>query len=203
MTYPPLFRRVAALIMIMALLTVEARAHCDTMDGPVVRAARQALTTGDPWHALVWVPPDREAEILSAFDRVLSVRTLGENAKLLAERYFFETLVRVHREGEGAPYTGLKDGEERPEPGIAAAERSLEEKAVESLSGELSGALRQSLERAYREVQDARDYNPAEVDAGRRSVEAYINYIHLVQRLYDAVHPEGSGHGHPVQPHVD
>jgi hypothetical protein len=40
--------------------------------------------------------------------RKLCVRTLDLEAKALADRYFFETLVRLYRAGEGAAYKGLK-----------------------------------------------------------------------------------------------
>jgi Family of unknown function (DUF6448) len=54
------------------------------------------------------------------FQRILLLRRLGHEAKELAARFFFETLVRIHRAGEGAPYTGLTEGE--PEPIIAVTD---------------------------------------------------------------------------------
>ena len=83
-------------------------AHCDTMDGPVVAAAKAALEKGDVTPVLKWVAKDREGEIRTAFQKTLAVRSKGPEAKELAHMYFFETLVRIHRAGEGAPYTGLQ-----------------------------------------------------------------------------------------------
>src|SRR5512135_1543516 len=97
-----------------------AAAHCDTLDGPVVSAARKALDTGDINLVLAWTQKNDEKEIRSAFDKARAVRKAGGQAKDLADTYFFETLVRVHRAGEGAPYTGLKPTGET-EPAIAAA----------------------------------------------------------------------------------
>lgn len=34
-----------------------AMAHCDSLDGPVIKAARTAFTTGDVNLVLVWVQP--------------------------------------------------------------------------------------------------------------------------------------------------
>ena len=84
--------------------------HCDTTKGPVVTAARAALAAGDPSLVLHWVRPDDESAVRSAFQQTMEVRALGPAAKELADRYFFETLVRIHRADEGAPYTGLKGG---------------------------------------------------------------------------------------------
>src|SRR5512139_197092 len=108
-----------------------AQAHCDTLDGPVVSAARKALDTGNANLVLVWVQKNDEAEIIKAFQQAQNVRRAGGEAKALADTYFFETLVRVHRAGEGAAYTGLKA--EEIEPPVAAADKALETGKVEEL----------------------------------------------------------------------
>jgi hypothetical protein len=72
-------------------------------DGPVVKAAQRDLQTGDVNQVLVWVRPQDEDEIKKAFDETLAVRKLSPQAQALADRYFFEALVRIHRAGENAP----------------------------------------------------------------------------------------------------
>ena len=81
--------------------------HCDSLDGPVVTAAREALTAGDVGLVLPYVPAGSEDEIRDAFDRVLPVQQAGGEAAAVARQWFFETVVRLHRAGENAPYTGL------------------------------------------------------------------------------------------------
>ena len=107
-------------------LSSVARAHCDTMNGPVVTEAKAALEKGDVTPVLKWVSKDNEEEIRTAFKKTLTVRSKSIEAKELADMYFFETLVRVHRAGEGAPFTGLKPAGSEVEPGIAAADQALE-----------------------------------------------------------------------------
>ena len=102
-----------------------AYAHCDTLDGPVIKAARQALETGNVDLVLVWIQPKDEAEIRSAFAKTLEVRKQGDAAKELADMYFFETLVRIHRAGEGFPYTGLKPAGQDPGDGGSGPRPSL------------------------------------------------------------------------------
>ena len=112
---------VAAALSLTALAAPSpAAAHCDSMDGPVVRAAREALAAGEVTGVLIWVRPEDEPQIRQAFDRTMKVRSQGGEARELADLWFFETLVRIHREGEGAPYTGLKPAGYEPPPGIAA-----------------------------------------------------------------------------------
>ena len=75
-------------------------AHCDALDGPVVQAAKQALELGDVTPALKWVSGDQEQEIRTVFAQTLEVRGVTDEARDLADRFFFETLVRIHRAGE-------------------------------------------------------------------------------------------------------
>jgi hypothetical protein len=78
------------------------------LDHPVVKAAQRALDTRNLSQVLIWVQADDEPEIRAAFEHTLVVRALSPQGKELTGRYFFETVVRVHRAGEGASYTGLK-----------------------------------------------------------------------------------------------
>src|SRR5690348_6239695 len=111
----------------------QAAAHCDTMDGPVVRAAKLALETGDVTPVLKWVRKGDEQRIRVAFERTLKVRALGPEAREMADTYFFEMLVRVHRAGEGEPYTGLKPAGTEVEPGIALADKALQNGSADEL----------------------------------------------------------------------
>jgi hypothetical protein len=160
-------------------------AHCDTLDGPVVAAARKALDANDVNLVLIWVQKKDEAEIRNHFQKTVSVRKAGGQAKELADLYFFETLVRIHRAGEGAGYTGLKPAG-KIEPPIAAADRSLETGKLQDLARLISQRTEQGLHRHFEDVMKKRKYSPNDVAAGRAYASAYVEYTHYVERLYDA-----------------
>src|SRR5512138_3596954 len=107
------------------LCTSNVLAHCDTMAGPVVKAAQEALRTRDLNLVLIWVQKKDEAEVKEKFRQVLAVRKLNPQARALADNYFFETIVRLHRAGEGEPYTGLKPLGTDLGPVIPVADKSL------------------------------------------------------------------------------
>jgi hypothetical protein len=179
-------RSVVAVSAALALgWTAAAQAHCDTLDGPVVSAARTALDTGNPNLVLVWVQKSDEAEIRAAFEKTRAVRKAGGEAKALADQYFFETLVRVHRAGEGAPYTGLKPAG-KPEPAVAAADRAVETGKLEPLAKLVSERMHVGLDRQFRDVMARKTYNPNDVASGRAYVHSYVEYVHYAERLYDA-----------------
>ena len=87
---------------------------------------RSAPAEGNVNLVLIWVPKDNEAEIKRAFEKTVAVRKLNPEARELIDMYFFETLVRIHRAAEGAPYTGLKPAGRDLGPAIPAADKALE-----------------------------------------------------------------------------
>lgn len=162
-----------------------AQAHCDTLDGPVVSEARKALDTGNPNVVLGWVQKKDETEIRNAFQKAIAVRKLNPAAKDLADNYFFETLVRIHRAGEGAPYTGLKPAGEI-EPAIAAADKSIETGKLEPVARLVKERVEHGLHRQFESVAAKKKYGPNDTAAARAYVGAYVTYVHYVEGLYNA-----------------
>jgi hypothetical protein len=191
----------AAAVVCLALVPRAALAHCDTLDGPVVKDARAALDSKDVAPVLKWVRPDKESEIREAFRRTLAVRPLGAEARALADRFFFETRVRVHREGEGAPYTGLKPVGTAVDPGIAASDTALETGSVDPLVKLLSSEVDRGLRQRFAAASAARTHAAESVEKGRQYVQAYVSFMHYAERLLadastTAPHGESATHAH-------
>jgi hypothetical protein len=164
------------------------------MDGPVVQTARMALDKSDITPVLKWVKQEQEEELRAAFSKTLAVRTQGPAAKELADMYFFETLVRLHRAGEGAPYEGLKPAGQQ-EPIITEADKALEDASVDELVKEVADATAMGVRECFNEVMEAKKHADESVEAGRKFVEAYVEYVHYVERLHlDALGAAGQ-HG--------
>lgn len=160
-------------------------AHCDTLDGPVVVAARKALETGNVNLVLIWVKKDDEPAIRRAFDKARSVRKAGADAKDLADAYFFETLVRIHRAGEGADYTGLKPPG-RVEPAVAAADKAIDSGQLQPLAKLVTASTEQGLHKHFAAVMSKKKYDPNDVAAGRAYSSAYVEFVHYAERLHGA-----------------
>jgi len=179
---------VGAIFIIFSIIFLSSNtiyAHCDTLDGPVVTAAREALDTNDVKLVLIWVQKKDEAEIIKAFEKTLEVRKLNSNAKELADMYFFETLVRIHRAGEGASYTGLKPAGLDLGPAIPAADKALETGKSEQLMKLLNDAVTGGIKEAFTKAVSLKNYKGNDVEAGRKYIEAYVIFLHYVEELYD------------------
>jgi len=203
----PMFR-VTILSLAAAGLLIPARAaraHCDGLDGPVVRAAQKALTETNVNLVLIWVHQDAAPEIERAFARTLAVRRLGGEARQLADLYFFETLVRVHRAGEGAAYTGLKPAGRDLGPAISAGDKALETGDVTPVRALLAKQLEHGLEKRFAEVMARKKFAVNDAAAGREFVRAYVEYIHYVEGLHRAAaggaEPHGEAHDTAASPH--
>jgi hypothetical protein len=189
-------------ITVLALVAVPtaASAHCDTLDGPVVNAARAALESGKLEPVLAWVQPADEGEIRAAFASARAVRKTGKEARELADRWFFETIVRVHRAGEGAPFTGLKPAG-TPDAAVATTDRAIATGDAEPLEALLVEAVRHGLHRHVARLDDERP--PAgDVEAGRRWVAAYVPFVHWAEGVYSAANSAGADHGAPPTEHA-
>jgi hypothetical protein len=185
---------------VMLLVPAAAAAHCDTLDGPVVKAAQRALDANDLSPALIWIAPAAEPELRAAFASTREVRALGPAAKALADRYFFETLVRLHRAGESEPYTGLKPAGTAT-PAVRAADLALERGSIAALARLLADALHQGLEARFEAARHAKDAAaPGDAASGRAFVKAYVEFMHDAERLHEAAAGPAGGHPEATPP---
>lgn len=180
-------------VLLSTVLSENAFAHCDTLDGPVVQTARIALEKGDVTSLLKWVQADDEKEIRTAFQKTLIVRAKGAEAKELADMYFLETLVRIHRAGEGAPYTGLKSGE-AVDPAVALADRALETGSVDKLVNVLTEAMANGIRERFQHTQETQKHADDSVAAGREFVKAYVIFTHYAEGLHATIKANADHH---------
>jgi hypothetical protein len=183
--------KLIALTLLAGALAPRALSHCDTLDGPVVADAKAALERGDVLPVLKWVRKDDEAAVRAAFARTLKVRAIGAEARDLADTSFFETVVRIHRQSEGEPFTGLKPAG-TIDPAFAAADLALEAGSVDELAEEVGKHVVAGVRSRFEHARAARLHAGESVEAGRAYVAAYVDYIHYVE----AVHAAGKRGAH-------
>ena len=178
--------------------------RCDSMDGPVVKAAIRALDSGDVTAILPFVPEEGEAEVTDAFDKVTKLRAQGPEAREVADRHFFETVVRIHRAGEGAPFTGLKPAGLGHGPVVPVAEKAIEEGSAEDLvkllTDTVAEQLRERFERVMRHKREAAEGGG--VKQMREYVETMLGLEVYSHKLFECAHAEPHGKGAHAHGHV-
>lgn len=193
----PFLTRTTAILSTLVLVTLvssPAAAHCDSLSGPVVNDAKVALARGKIDPVLKWIGEGDEAAIRDVFRMTLAVRGESEAAKNVADQYFFETLVRIHRATEGEGFTGLKPAGS-VDPAIAAADRALENGDVEQLADETAAAVREGIRQRFTDAYDKRKVAEQSVEQGRQYVQAYVEFTHFVEGIAHLV-AAGPSHQH-------
>jgi hypothetical protein len=164
--------------LLAAPLAGPALAHCDSMDGPVVQDAQEALAQKDVTPVLKWVRAEDEGTIREAFRMVAEVRAESEAAQIVADRYFFDTLVRIHRASEGEGFTGIKPAGS-VDPAIDAADRALAAGEIDPMADEIATAVRDAIVERFTAAYETRQTAEHSGAEGREYVAAYVQYTHF------------------------
>lgn len=162
-------------------------AHCDSLDGPVVTAAKAALESGNAGPVLAWVQKDDEAAVKAAFLKAREARKAGGAAAEVADLWFFETLVRVHRAGEGAPYTGLRPAGSAEEI-VKELDASIEKGDIRELSQKMGGHVERAIGEKFSALLPLKKEADKSVEKGRAYVGVYVEFMHYVEGIVKAVH---------------
>jgi hypothetical protein len=160
----------------------------------VVAAARKALESGDPNLVLIWVQPKDDADVRRALSEAVAVRKINAEARDLADRYFFETLVRIHRAGDGAPYTGLKPTGRDLGPAIPLADKAVVSGTEAELVAFASKEVEQGIRKKFADLRRKREFRPDDLAAGREYVASYVAFVHHVEGVHRAAGAEAAGH---------
>lgn len=193
-----LFRGLASAILVL-IVTVftgfQSFAHCDSYDGPVIKDALKALKQNKVELVLKWVEPKYEKEITAKFNQTLKLTGTNKEINKILETHFLETLVRLHREGEGEPYTGLKPAGSVT-PIIQMADQSLETNSVNVLSSELTAHIQKVVKEKYEKAMLLSKTKDESVQKGREYVAAYVDYTHTLEGIHAILEHGPAAHGH-------
>lgn len=177
-----------ALILIVSSLKVDA--HCDGLDGPVIKAADKALGSGNINYVLIWVNEKSEGELKKEFNNALKARTLNEKAKHDADYSFYEVLVKLHRETEGEEFTGVKPAGRYTGTVIPLADEAIEKNSMEPMKKILKEQQIMKLKKYFDAVIRHKNYKTDDIAAGRKYVASYVQFFHHLEHLTDN-HNEG------------
>lgn len=188
-----LIKRIATLLT--ALKPAIVQAHCDTAEGPAVKDGLKALETSNINFALKWIPAAGEAELRDVFEKAKKVRSLGAEAAELADRLFLETMVRIHRMGEGVGFVGIQPVGAQIDPVVTAADEAIALGADANLLTMVPQERRTELDKRFRAALEVKDFDVDDVAAGRQYLAAYVSFFKYAEGE-DHEHHEHEGHGH-------
>lgn len=186
--------------VILLTVALPASAHCDAEDGPVITEARLALDKGEVAPILKWISPDDEPTIRALFAQVVEVRAGGDAARTIADQLFFETLVRLHRASEGAPFDGIKPAGHQ-EPFIKRVDDALAAGEGDAVADAISGHVRQEIASRFEAATRAAGTKDVSTEAGRAYVASYVELVHFIKGIHEAIE-RGGKHDHAAASHA-
>lgn len=175
------------LVFAFMLASISGFAHCDSYDGPVIKDALKALDQNNVQLVLKWIEPQQEEEIISLFNKTYRLKKDDPQVYPIVEKYFLETLVRLHRETEGAPYTGLKPAGSTT-PLVTMADNSIANEDVGNVIKTVTNHLEKVLRERYAIVAKLSKTKDESVEQGRAYVHAYVQYTHTLEALEHILH---------------
>lgn len=184
---------VLAAFFILSIFQVSA--HCDSYDGPVIQDALKALEQNKVELVLKWVEPKYEKEITEKFEQTLRLKSKNAELNKILETSFLETLVRLHREGEGASYTGIKPAGSMT-PLVEMADNSLVVKNIDHVVKSVNDHLAHVLKTKYEKVMNLSKTKDESIEKGREYVMAYVDYTHTLEALEHILSEDALHHAH-------
>ncbi|PKP51263.1 MAG: hypothetical protein CVT92_13210 [Bacteroidetes bacterium HGW-Bacteroidetes-1] len=178
--------------LFMIFGSLPASAHCDSYDGPTIKDAIKAIETNNVNLVLKWITPEQEKEIIPLFYKTYALKSGDKEVYTIVEKHFFETLVRLHRETEGAPYTGLKPAGTTKKI-VQLSDQAIASKDIEDLLGKLNNHIGKVIKEKYEKVAALEKVKNDSPEKGREFVEAYVDYTHTIEAIHDIVE-QGGGH---------
>ncbi|MGD9992759.1 MAG: DUF6448 family protein [Salinivirgaceae bacterium] len=183
---------IALLSLFMIFGSLSVSAHCDSYDGPTIKDAVKALETNNVNLVLKWISPEQEKEIIPLFNKTYALRTGDKEIYTIVEKHFFETLVRLHRETEGAPFTGLKPAG-TTKMIIQLSDKALESNTIDDFLVKLNSHLGKVIKDKYEKVAALEKVKNDSPEKGREYVKAYVDYTHTIEAIH-AIAEQSGGH---------
>jgi len=168
-------------------------AHCDTVNGPVVSDAKQALEKANADIVLKWVRQQDEEKIRKAFNETLEKRKQHPKDKGNIDMSFYEEVVKLHRAGEGVEYSGIKTGEIKINPITEIADTALAKSDAGELIKMFPESARADIQSDFDEVMKKKKHMNENIAAGREYVASYVKFMHHIESLYGAENTETHG----------
>ena len=174
------------LFSFMFIFQQQSFAHCDSYDGPVVKDALKALKKNNVNLVLKWIDASQEQEIIRLFDKTYKLKTGDKEIYEIVEKHFLETLVRLHRETEGAPFTGLKPAGSIKNI-ILLSDKAISEGNVDDLLIKLNKHTENVIKEKYKKLVELDKVKDESTEKGREYVKAYIDYTHTIEGIHDII----------------
>jgi hypothetical protein len=152
-------------------------------NGPVIRAAKMAMETGNASYILIWLPKEAENTLKNLLERTYCENRTRKNTQNHSIDWYFKSVNRLHSRYGWPDYPGMKFKETDEETIALMVERAFESGNFEEINSIIplnhSGDARER----FHKVMMKRNYSVDDIAAGRVYVSAFIAFIVYLHNL--------------------
>jgi hypothetical protein len=165
----------------------------DITNGSVMDAAKMALDTGNVNYVLIWVPEASENKLKNLFAKTVCERRDRKDVQDIAFDWYFETVNRLHRAGEGTLYTCMNLAGLDERSVVPKVKRVIETGEAEEIIGFIPKTQEHDFRHRFRHVMEKKNYDVNNVVDGRAYVAAFTDFIVYLHHIYTSI-PREAGH---------
>ena len=99
--------------------------HYDPQNGPVIKAAQQALATGNFNYVMIWVPEELKNTLKNILEKTFCERSVRKNMQNRTIIWYFEAVNRLHSASKGALPSFSKPKGRDESPIVPMIERAI------------------------------------------------------------------------------
>jgi Family of unknown function (DUF6448) len=154
-------------------------------DGPVTKAARESLETGNASCILIWIPEESENTLKNLLERACCARSTRQDGLNRTAEWYFETVNRLHVAGHGLNNLSISTKTPEEKAIILLVQRACESGNFEDIATGIPDAPAGELRQRFEDLMKKRDsYCEDNCIAGRRYVSAFVDFITFVNNLH-------------------
>lgn len=155
----------------------------DEMPGPVLKAAKIALETGNVNYILIWVPENYENTVKNLLEKTCCKRSSVLNTQKQAYDWYYETVNRLFSASRACDYLTYQSKAFAENPLVLKVYKAIESGNFEKIRDEIPVSYEADAQQRFLHVMNLRDYPVNNIAAGRSYVSAFFDFNRYVHDL--------------------
>jgi hypothetical protein len=158
----------------------------DEMQGPVVKAAKMALETGNVNYILIWLPEESENTLKNLLEKTCCTRSSRMNMKNRAYDWYFEMVNRFFNIGRPRDNLTIRGGLAE-KPLDLKVDKAIESGNFEEIRDIIPVTHEADAKQRFLHVMNMRNYPVNNIAEGRAYVSAFFDFNRYMHDLYSGI----------------
>ena len=154
-------------------------------DGPVTKAAKESLETGNANRILIWIPEESENTLKNLLERACCARSTRQDGRNRTAEWYFETVNRLHAASHGLNNLSISTKTPEEKAIILLVEGACESGNFEDIATRIPDTPAGEMRQRFEDLMKKRNsYCEENCVAGRMYVSAFVDFITFVNNLH-------------------